>query len=205
LDKVASFFYFDLGNVLAHFSHERECQQLAAVLGVTAGEVREAVFDSDLQARYETGLISTSEFCQELNRRFHTSAPVPQLVEAVSDIFWLNDDIFPLIEGVRRSGMRTGILSNTCVAHWEFLAHGLLARHLDLFDTVVLSFEQQVMKPHRLIYERAADHARTPPAEILFVDDRIDNVEGARAAGFDAKLYSSVEQLKTDLETEGIL
>jgi glucose-1-phosphatase len=117
----------------------------------------------------------------------------------------LNDDIFPLIAAVRRSGMRTGILSNTCVAHWEFLAHGLLGKHLTLFDTVVLSFEERVMKPHQSIYERAAEYARTPPGEILFVDDRVENVEGARNAGFDARLFSSVEQLKVALETEGIL
>ena len=202
---MASFFYFDLGNVLANFSHERECQQLAAVLGVTAGQVREVVFDSDLQTRYETGLISTQEFCHELNRRFHKSAPEQELVEAASNIFWLNDGIFPLIAAVRRNGLRTGILSNTCVAHWEFLARGLLETHLTLFDTVILSYEHKVMKPHRLIYEYAAKYARTPPAEILFVDDRAENVEGALAAGFEARLYSSLEQLKADLDTEGIL
>ncbi len=202
---MASFFYFDLGNVLAHFSHERECRQLAAILGVTADQVREAVFESDLQARYETGLISTGDFCKELNHTFQKSSPEELLVDAMSDIFWLNDDIFPLVEAVRRSGLRTGILSNTCVAHWDFLARGMLAGHIDAFDEVVLSFEQQVMKPNRLIYERAAEQAKTSPAEILFVDDREDNVAGARTAGFKARLFSTVVQLRAELVAERIL
>jgi FMN phosphatase YigB (HAD superfamily) len=56
------FFYFDLGKVLLDFSIERMCQQLADLAGVDVPRVKEAVFDSQLQARYERGEITTEEF-----------------------------------------------------------------------------------------------------------------------------------------------
>ena len=51
------FIYFDLGNVLLHFSRERQFQQMAQVLGITATEVAELVEQHDLMHRCETLLL----------------------------------------------------------------------------------------------------------------------------------------------------
>jgi glucose-1-phosphatase len=55
------------------------------------------------------------------------------------------------------------------------------------------------MKPEPKIYLEAAKMANVAPSEIFFMDDRPENVEGARAVGIDAVLFQSVDQLHRDL------
>jgi HAD superfamily hydrolase (TIGR01509 family) len=51
------------------------------------------------------------------------------------------------------------------------------------FDVVVASCEAGVMKPERRIYEICLERLGTPAAATLFVDDREDNLRGAREVG----------------------
>ena len=72
-----------------------------------------------------------------------------------------------------------------------------------LFDVAALSFRLHAAKPERAIYEAAARLAGAPPAEIFFVDDRVDNVDGALAAGFDAVQFTSAPDLRAQLARRG--
>ncbi|HEX5102654.1 MAG TPA: HAD-IA family hydrolase, partial [Pirellulaceae bacterium] len=66
------------------------------------------------------------------------------------------------------------------------------------------SFRIRAMKPDERVYAEAARLANVSPAEILFTDDRADNVAGARAAGWDAVLFESTNQLSGELRRRGI-
>ena len=60
------------------------------------------------------------------------------------------------------------------------------------------------MKPDRAIYDEAVVRAGTSAGEVFFVDDRLDNVVGAQAAGLDAVQFTDAEQLVIDLRQRGI-
>lgn len=60
----------------------------------------------------------------------------------------------------------------------------------NLFEVTVLSSEEGITKPNPLIFDRAAQRAGLSPDECLFIDDRQDNCEGARAAGMHALLFT---------------
>jgi HAD superfamily hydrolase (TIGR01509 family) len=60
------------------------------------------------------------------------------------------------------------------------------------------------MKPDAAIYARAEQLACVSPGDIFFVDDRPENVAGARAMGWDAVLYHTPERLLAELEARGI-
>jgi HAD superfamily hydrolase (TIGR01509 family) len=60
------------------------------------------------------------------------------------------------------------------------------------------------MKPDRAIYDEAIRRAGAPAHEIFFTDDRRENVDGARAAGLDAVLFTSPAQLERDLAERGL-
>jgi HAD superfamily hydrolase (TIGR01509 family) len=66
-----------------------------------------------------------------------------------------------------------------------------------------LSYELHAVKPERAIYEAAARLAGHEPNEIFFVDDRPENVAGAREAGFESVLYTDVPQFVADLRKHG--
>ena len=197
------FLYFDLGNVILPFNHEIACMRIAAEYDVPSSAVSEWVFDSGLQRAFESGEFTPETFCNRLSELSGVKLDHDFLMNAISDIFSLNRRLIPLISQLRAVNFPMGILSNTCIAHWEFA----LARFPilgQLFSEYVLSYEIGSMKPAALIYERAISIAAVEPSRCFFVDDRMENVEGALAAGWDAVLYQSVEQLTCELRIRGM-
>lgn len=55
-----------------------------------------------------------------------------------------------------------------------------------LFDVSCYSCDLGAVKPERAFFDRALDRIGAPADQVLFVDDHLANVEGARAAGLAA-------------------
>ena len=60
------------------------------------------------------------------------------------------------------------------------------------------------MKPHPTIYEAAAAKAGVPADRIFFCDDIPAHVEAARAAGWDAEVFTGARQLVEQLAGRGV-
>ena len=73
------------------------------------------------------------------------------------------------------------------------------------FRDIVVSGEEKLLKPDPAIYYLALDRFRLRPDEALFIDDRLVNVEGARAVGMHAHLFTDAEDLRERLITAGLL
>ena len=73
------------------------------------------------------------------------------------------------------------------------------------FRDVVVSGEEKLLKPDPALYYRALDRFGLKPAEALFIDDRIINVEGAEAVGMQAHLFTDADDLRRRLEAENLL
>lgn len=82
------------------------------------------------------------------------------------------------------------------------LASGLLA---GCFDVVVSSHRLGVRKPDPRFFERLCADVEASPGDVLLVDDRRENVDGARAAGLQGHLFTSAEQLRRLLAALGVL
>lgn len=197
------FLYFDLGKVLIDFSYEIGARRLAELTGRPVPELLAAVFSGTNQIAYETGLVSTSDFARQINTQLGLSLPEEQLVRAASEIFWPNWQIIPLVASLARAGWPLGILSNTCVAHWEYVTSNY--RFLrQLFGPVILSYEVKAMKPAEGIYAAAERLAGVPANRIYFVDDRPENVAGAEKFGFRAVVYENAIQTARSLRNLGV-
>jgi putative hydrolase of the HAD superfamily len=185
------FVYFDLGNVLLFFDHQRACRQMAELSGAAHDRIWSHVFQGELQIAYETGDVDCERF-EELFREACepcSEYSLADLKRAASDIFVPNEAGFAAAQKVADAGVRRGILSNTCPAHWEFVMEQEYGPRLAEFDVHALSYELRSMKPAAPIYRRAAELAGTPPERILFLDDRPENVDAALRAGYRAHLY----------------
>jgi 2-haloacid dehalogenase len=73
------------------------------------------------------------------------------------------------------------------------------------FRDIVVSGREKLLKPDPAIYYLALDRFGLKPAEALFIDDREINVEGARAVGMQAHLFTTAEDLRLRLQAEGLL
>lgn len=198
------FIYFDLGNVLLKFDHRRAARQIADVAGITTEEAWDAVFGDGLELQYERGELTTRQFYDRFCERTNTRADHDALLHASADIFEPDEATLSLVQRLRREGQRVGILSNTNDAHWRFIrAEYSFAG--EWFETHALSFELGLLKPEPQIYAKAARLAGVAPSEVFFTDDRAENVEGARQAGFHAELFSSAEELMRPLRDAGLL
>ncbi|MGI9517425.1 MAG: HAD family hydrolase [Pirellulaceae bacterium] len=203
MTKTPRFLYFDLGNVLVNFDHQIAIDQLASLTRATPDAIRQLVFDSPMQIQYEQGEMVTAEFCQQIRQHTGSTATDDEMCHAASNIFWVNHPILPLVGALQMAGFRMGILSNTCEAHWDYIEsrnYGILKA----FHHAVLSFREKACKPSATIYERAAAQANCEAAELFFVDDRPDNVQGARESGIDAVLFESTAQLAAELSGRGL-
>ena len=79
--------------------------------------------------------------------------------------------------------------------------HAGLGAH---FDEIVYSAALGVCKPDRVFYTSAQARMGVPVAQsILFVDDRAENVDAARAAGWRAMLYRGPDSLEKALAEWG--
>jgi glucose-1-phosphatase len=203
-----SFLYFDLGNVLLSFSHERMCAQMAAVAGVEPDVVRHVLFESaggtSVQWRFERGDLNAlavyEYFCEAAGVRPDRE----ELFAAGRDMFAEIAGSVAIVERLAAAGRRLGVLSNTNPIDWGFVTSGRFPFLNRCFEQKVLSFEMRAMKPERAIYLAAVERAGVPAREVFFTDDREENVEGALAAGLDAVLFTSPEQLEKELRRRGL-
>ncbi len=197
------FVYFDLGNVLVNFSHRRAAEQMGQVAGIDPEQVWQVVFEGDLQHDLETGQIDSREFCRRFAQSTQSEFDPLELVQAASDIFWVNQPIVPLVRRLAATPVRMGILSNTCDAHWRHVCTRF-PWVTELFPLAVLSYEVGAMKPFAEIYRAAIERANVAPDRILFVDDRPENIQGARAAGLDAHLFTTATDFHHLLNQRGL-
>ena len=206
--------YFDLGNVLLAFSHEQMYRQMAEVLEVAPEALKQTMLDpgqaADLIIQYETGQLTTEEFTELVHRLIDRRPDLHRFHKAVSDIFSPMPESWEIVNHLARAGHQMAILSNTNPAHWEWVTGGrfplvaAIGQPESPFGWAILSYEAGSMKPDPEIYHAAIEKAGVPAGDIFFVDDRPENVEGAKAVGIDAVQFEGPVKFRHDLARRGI-
>jgi putative hydrolase of the HAD superfamily len=126
-----------------------------------------------------------------------------RIVELVREdaVSWVraNERMMAWLDALIADGVPTAILSNMARDTWE-----LLAPRFGHVEHLTLSFEIGVAKPEPAIYLRCLESLGVEPAEALFVDDRRENVEAARALGMEGVLFEGEDALVSELERLGV-
>ena len=112
------------------------------------------------------------------------------------------DDSVAIMKGLIESGRDVTMLTN--FAADTFQEARQIYPFLDLPRGVTVSGEIGLLKPDVAIYERHAADFNLDPAASLFIDDVLVNVEGARAAGWQAVQFAGADKLKADLRQLGV-
>lgn len=187
------FVYFDLGNILLSFDADVACRNLSSVSGVPVDRVRELVYDSGLEVRFEHGHCSPEEFAGELRQGLELELSqglgqieAAEILDAISDMFSPIEKMIGIPKAVQDNGFPIGVLSNTCHAHWDWIARQKYPVMNFIADATVLSYEAHSMKPDSVIYEIAEQKAGVAVDRILFLDDKEENTAAARRRGWNA-------------------
>ncbi len=71
---------------------------------------------------------------------------------------------------------------------------------LDLFDEVFISSEQQVKKPDKSAFVKILHHLKVEASSVIFIDDRLENVEAGKRHGIHSIQFFNVSQLDKELK-----
>ncbi|TWU02151.1 HAD family hydrolase [Stieleria varia] len=187
------FVYFDLGNVLVSFDPKVACRNVAERFDVTIEAAEQAIYTSGLQDEFEHGRIDGPSYAKRLAESLSMDPnrwPVSDWLDAISDMFVPIDGMCDAFDGLLARYIPFGLLSNTCVAHWDWITRQRWAVTDRRFHPMILSCDVGSMKPDPGIYIAAESQAhrvaRVSPGEILFLDDREENVLAALQRGWHA-------------------
>jgi len=183
---------FDLGKVLVDFDYGIAARELAKQATASAEQIQTVIDQSPLLFRYESAGMTTAEFFGEVRKQIGFRGTFDEFAAAFADIFTEIPAMTKLQAELRGRGLNTFILSNTneiAIAHvrrnFPFFAN---------FIGYIFSFEHAALKPHERIYEIAEHHCGCRGGEILFIDDKPENVDAAARRGWQTICHSSAEE-----------
>ena len=103
--------------------------------------------------------------------------------------FELYDDVMPVLDELRRAGLKIGLVSNSARDVHAFARH----HALDI-DAGISSFHHGKTKPHASIFRAVLDLLDVAPTEAAMVGDTIEaDIEGALALGMQAVLVDRLD------------
>lgn len=175
---------FDVGGVLLRTEDRTPRQEWEARLGLAPGGAEALVFNSDMGQKAQRGNITESELWRWIGA--HLNLAPTELADFRSG-FWAGDEIDEeLVAFIRqlKNRYQTAIVSN----YADNLRPELTYKFgiADAFDEIIISCEEGVTKPDPEIFLRALDRLGRAPAEAVFIDDFLHNVQAAQAVGMAA-------------------
>jgi HAD superfamily hydrolase (TIGR01509 family) len=189
---------FDLGKVLVDFDYSIAVSRIAGRSKLPPGEVERFFLHSPLLVDYESGRLTRQEFFEQSRQATGFRGTIEEFGDFFADIF---TEIPPMIElhtGLQRRNIPTYIFSNT-----NDLAVEHIRRNFPFFrnfDGYVYSYEVGAMKPDVKIYEALEKLSSRRGVEIIYLDDRPENVAGGAARGWQAILHETPEKSHAALE-----
>ena len=106
-----------------------------------------------------------------------------------------------LLTRLKAKGYRLYGLTN-----WSEAVYDVIAKYdiLSMMDGRLISSEELLIKPDVAIYDRLCEKFGLVKEECLFTDDKQINIDGAKAAGMPAVLFTDARQYEEDLKRYGV-
>lgn len=189
---------FDVGGVLIRTTSRTGREKWAKKVDMDSWDFENLVFNSQSGQQAQLGQKTYEAHWQWLGEHFGLN---PADLKAMRQDFFAGDEMNkPLVAHVQRlrqAGYRTGILSNFADDARPLWTN--VYPFIDNFDGIIISSEVGLMKPQAKIYHLAAESVDLPPAETLFIDDFIENIEGAKRVGMEAIHFKEPDLVRKQL------
>lgn len=183
-------FIFDLGNVLVDFDVNDVLASVMDSAGVSSPPQGVRLQDTAKVIEVETGKISDAEYLAGICTVTGWALTMDNLIDAWRHAFRLNPVGTALFRELKDEGYPVHILSNLAWHNMEAVRRNWS----DFFDHAhenFFSYELGFHKPDKRIYQAVLDSLGVEAGNCCFLDDRIENVEGARSIGMNAEVFSS--------------
>ncbi|MHB8597473.1 MAG: HAD family hydrolase [Ktedonobacteraceae bacterium] len=189
---------FDIGSVLLHNVDCSRHRKWEKRFSVQEGRLNEVVDRTGLEYLATIGKISEPELWQQVG--IALSLPNEELLEFIDD-FWsageLNLELAQFLHNLRPH-YKTALLSNAWSGAREAVTR--IYRLNEFADVMFFSAEEGVAKPDSAFYHVAINWLGVPPFDIIFVDDKLENIEAANSLGMHGILYRDTAQTIADVK-----
>ena len=188
-------FIFDMGGVVTTTFFHSGKSRFYEKLGITDEEFNDFAKRAKLY-ELDIGAISVKQFWKNYNDL--VSKERPELPRAQSDLFRLyfhpklNQGTVDLIRHLRKNH-RVVCGTNTIDSHWE---NHCERGDYSYFDQTYASNKIGVAKPNPEFWQTIMMAEGYEPGETFFTDDRLDNIDAARAIGINAVQFTTAEELR---------
>jgi putative hydrolase of the HAD superfamily len=190
----------DYGQVLARCPTAQEFGRMAKVFHVSFESFYELWEAS--RGPYDCGDLTAEEYWLKLAEETHSSIDADQIemLRKVEVEIWshCNQDMIDWVSRLHAAGIKTGLLSNM---PWDLVKYVRTNfKWMENFTFKTFSAEVRLIKPGAAIYEHTLRGLEVAAAEALFVDDRANNIEAARALGIRGIEFRTTAELRDELE-----
>jgi HAD superfamily hydrolase (TIGR01509 family) len=194
---------FDLGKVMVDFDYSIAARRIAARGTMSLLQIAQYINQSDLFVRYESGVVTTPQFFEEIRGITGFRGTLAEFGDCFADIFVAIEPMVELHAALRRRGLATYAFSNT---------NELAAEHIRRtfpfyanFEGHILSYQHGAMKPDARLYEVLEHQSGRRGVDILYLDDRPENIAAGAARGWQVILQESPEKSRAAIQKLGLL
>jgi HAD superfamily hydrolase (TIGR01509 family) len=190
---------FDIGWVLVRMNYRPLLELLAAHGAELSG--RDAVMQGIRLEDHETGRLAGHGLLARLQGLTRAPVALAQLHAKWIDMFELDAAMVELAHRLS-AHHRVFLLSNIGDLHWAHLSREYRLHAIG--HGALPSFVAGVMKPDAGIYSEAERRFGLEPPATVFVDDRADNIQSARARGWHGIVHEDYAGTVAGLRALGV-
>ncbi len=196
-------FIFDLGKVLVDFDYTIAARKVAARSAKAPADLHAFLGSSPLLLEYESGRVTRRKFYEAVRDAVGFTGDLEEFGGYFADIFSEMPATIALHAELRQRGFKSYIFSNT-----NDLAIEHVRRNFPFFanfDGYLFSYEVGAMKPQPEIYAAMEAMVGRRGADLIYLDDRAENIAAGAARGWRTVLHKTPEKTRAALEIFGVL
>jgi putative hydrolase of the HAD superfamily len=192
---------FDYGNVLCLDQSPEDMKALALVCSIADERFSELYWK--LRPPYDPGDIDGHAYWTAVVRQQEldlSSDQIATLIKLDSEsITRPNQGAVQWAELLHRAGIPLALLSNMPFELSRYVTKSF--QSLSTFEYLIYSCDYRSIKPDLAIYRNCLELPKAAPQDILYLDDRAENIEAAASLGINSVLFDRVEKTASRVES----
>ncbi|EIT75023.1 hypothetical protein AO1008_07754 [Aspergillus oryzae 100-8] len=183
---------FDLGGVILTWDLPEDT--------VISAQIFKRMLTSQTWSDYERGDLSENGCYQRLAEDFGIdSADIAHTVRQARESLVTDTAIMNIISEIRARANHIAIFAMSNISQPDYAALLLDHRGMCSFDRVFPSGCYGTRKPELSFYNKVLREIDTPPENVIFVDDQLENVISAQSIGIHGIVYTNAAELGRQL------
>jgi putative hydrolase of the HAD superfamily len=193
---------FDLGNVLLPFSRWKAVFNISHVTGKNPFSIALFFVLFRHWQDFDLGKYTAQEFYEIEKKGLKFDTPAEKFFSAFADMFRENSNVINSLPLLKQK-YKLILLSDINPIHAGFCFERY--NFFKIFDETILSYQVKVKKPSKKMFDILTAKAGVKPEQIVFVDDKLHNVLGARKYGICGIHFRGEKQLMNQFHRLSLL